>query len=222
MYFSVIRLQRNLPLHDLALLSIGDGYRLHRLVWKLFADGPDRKRDFIYRNESSGALPAFYTVSERVPRDDEGLWEIQSKAYAPKLYTGQKLAFSLRVNPIRTKRDDDGRQHRHDVIMDAKIRLRNQDGGDASGIIQTECERWLIERSTGAGFNVSPGGVRAEGYRQHKLLKGSKSQPITFSTIDFSGFLEVTAPGVFVARCLFSGLGPAKGFGCGLMLIRPV
>ncbi len=30
----------------------------------------------------------------------------------------------------------------------------------------------------------------------------------------------VTDPVAFVEKCLFGGIGPAKGFGCGLMLVR--
>ena len=43
-----------------------------------------------------------------------------------------------------------------------------------------------------------------------------------YSTLEFDGILAVTEPEVFIEKCLFSGIGPAKGFGCGVMLVRRV
>ena len=41
------------------------------------------------------------------------------------------------------------------------------------------------------------------------------------STLDFSGLLTVTAPEKFLSA-LYGGIGPAKGFGCGLLLVKRV
>ncbi|MEA2080768.1 MAG: type I-E CRISPR-associated protein Cas6/Cse3/CasE [Pseudomonadota bacterium] len=49
-------------------------------------------------------------------------------------------------------------------------------------------------------------------------LTGGKE--INFSTLDYSGLLTVTDPELFKAA-LFQGIGPAKAFGCGLLLVRP-
>ena len=45
--------------------------------------------------------------------------------------------------------------------------------------------------------------------------------PICFSTLDFSGLLTVADPEKFLST-LYGGIGPAKGFGCGLLLIKRV
>ncbi|MDR3568586.1 MAG: type I-E CRISPR-associated protein Cas6/Cse3/CasE [Syntrophobacteraceae bacterium] len=223
MFFTMIRLGKNVSPRDVALLSKGGGYQSHRQVWNLFTDSPVRTRDFLYRHETVNGWPTFYTVSERSPRDATGLWEIFSKPYAPKLFVGQRLAFTLRVNPIRSKRDELGRQHRHDVIMEAKTVLKTQgERIDESEIIQNQGERWLMERCERFGFHVPSGNVRVDGYQQHKLFKGKGNKPITFSTLDFTGVLIVDQPDKFIKECLFSGIGPVKGFGCGLMLIRRV
>jgi len=223
MFFTMIRLGRNTSPRDVALLSKGGGYQAHQLVWNLFADSPDRRRDFLYRHETVNGWPTFYTVSEREPQDAKGLWEIQSKPYTPKLVAGQQLAFTLRVNPIRSKRDENGRQHRHDVIMESKTLLKSQrERIDEADIIQEQGERWLIERCNRLGFHTLSGNFRVDGYQQHKLFKGKGNQAITFSTLDFAGILTVDEPDTFVNKCLFTGIGPAKGFGCGLMLVRRI
>ncbi len=44
---------------------------------------------------------------------------------------------------------------------------------------------------------------------------------IRFSTLDFEGILTVENTNEFT-RMLFAGIGPAKAFGCGLMLVRRI
>jgi CRISPR system Cascade subunit CasE len=44
---------------------------------------------------------------------------------------------------------------------------------------------------------------------------------IRFSAVDFSGELLVTDPKLF-QQALFDGLGHAKAFGCGLLLVRRI
>ncbi len=58
-----------------------------------------------------------------------------------------------------------------------------------------------------------------EGYRQVKFFRGQEW--IRISVLDFSGVLRVTNP-TLLKETLFSGIGPAKAFGCGLMLVRRV
>jgi len=223
MYFSMIRLRRDIAPRDMAAMTKGDGYQIHKLVWNLFADHPDRKRDFIYRHEPVNGWPTFYTVSQREPQDASGMWEVTPKEYRPNLRTGQRLGFTLCANPIRSKRDENKRQHRHDVIMEAKLDIKKRDEDiNMPDIVQEQGAHWLLDRAASHGFSMSPEGIRADGYRQHRIFKGKGNQLITFSTVDFNGILTVIDPAVFVDKCLFDGIGPAKGFGCGLMLVRRV
>ena len=223
MYFSMIRLRRGLSARDITDLTKMNGYQTHQLVWDLFADHPDRQRDFIYRHEAVNGWPTFYTVSKREPLDTVGIWEIIPKEYNPQLKAGQRLGFTLSTNPIRSRRDENGKQQRHDVVMEEKLKLKKEGKSfDLSDIIQGIGLRWLEERSAFHGFEISAQGVRVDGYQQHKLYKGKGNKLITFSTLDFNGILTVTEPDIFVQKCLFDGIGPAKGFGCGLMLVRRV
>ena len=223
MYFSMIRLRRGVSPRDITDLTRINGYQAHQLVWNLFADRPDRQRDFIYRHEAVNGLPTFYAVSKRVPIDTAGMWEIMPKEYTPQLRVGQRLGFNLCVNPIRSRRDENRRQQRHDIVMEEKLKFKKEGKSfDLPEIVQDIGLRWLEERSASHGFSILAEGNRVDGYRQHKLFKGKGNKPITFSTLDFNGILTVTEPDVFVEKCLFEGIGPAKGFGCGLMLVRRV
>jgi len=222
MFLSMIRLDRDISPRDVFDLTKAGGYQVHRLIWNLFADSRDRRRDFLYRQETVNNWPTFYTVSERKPSFVCGSWEVKSKEYRPKLSAGQRLAFTLRANPIRSKRDEENKQHRHDVVMEAKTRLRkNDEQTPLPALVQDEGSKWLLSRAERCGFQFKPEHIRVDGYRQHRFLKGKGNKQVSLSTLEFNGLLTVTDPSLFI-ETLYTGIGPAKGFGCGLMLVRRV
>ena len=201
--------------------QVPDAYHLHSLVWDLFADTPDRKRDFIYRQDLARGLPAFFCVSDRAPDDQKGIWHVESKPYAPLVKTGEAFSFVLMANPIRAKRDDEHKQHRHDVVMELKTRLKEKPGvrPRESDIVQQAGFDWLAQKSGANGFFIRAEDIRADEYLQHRFRKTKGDHEIRISTLDFTGLLTVTDPDPFV-RALFTGIGPAKGFGCGMMMIK--
>ena len=87
-------------------------------------------------------------------------------------------------------------------------------------------ESWLTNKSEANGFKLMHDEKRdrlkfqAESYRWHNLAK--KGKTAGFSSVDFDGILEITDPKTFINKCLYTGIGPAKAFGCGLMLVRRV
>lgn len=223
MYFSMISLQKGLSPRDIVDLGKHNSYQAHQLVWQMFADNPDRQRDFIYRYETVNCLPTFYIVSKRKPVGNTEIWNVLTKEYKPKLRSGQLLEFMLRTNPIRARRDNDGKQKRHDVIMEEKLKLKKECRDfDLPSIVQNEGHQWLEERASCHGFRIESNNVRVDGYQQHKFFKKKGNNSISLSTLDFNGILTVTDPEIFIKKCLFKGIGPAKAFGCGLMLVKRV
>lgn len=196
-------------------------YHMHSLVWDLFADTPDRKRDFIYRQDMVHGLPAFFCVSDRMPNDRNGMWFMESKPYAPIVKKGQAFSFVLRANPIRAKRDDQNKQHRHDVVMEAKTRQKEKPDAlpREADIVQQAGFDWLAQKGEATGFSISAEDIRADGYLQHRFKNPRKNHEIRISTLNFTGLLTVTDPDPFL-QALFTGIGPAKGFGCGMMMIK--
>lgn len=218
-FFSRIALRPQAPDSASFWRAFRDPYSIHHSVWELFTDGPDRKRDFIYHVKDDRKPPVIYAVSCRMPAGDHLLWSVDAKEYRPRLEQGLRLAFSLRANPIVTR---EGR--RHDVVMDAKKICRAQDEpreAEAFGdeIVQGSCLNWLEKRAESSGFRTLA--ARADGYRQHSFLKRGQQHPVKFSTVDFKGILEVIEPETF-RTTLFDGLGHAKGFGCGMLMVKRV
>ena len=224
MYMSRIRLQPNASENKDFWRSLGNTYQVHRLLWSLFADDPQINRDFLYRYENMKGLPTIYSVSKRIPEDEGEVWQIESKLYEPILHVDQRLSFSLCANPIRTKRDDSGKQHRHDVVMNAKNQLKQEgvprvEWPSEAEIVQEQGFEWLVRKGEQYGFSVEENEVRADGYRQERFYKAKGKHSVNISTIDFTGLLTVTDPEQF-QNALYHGIGPAKGFGCGLMTVR--
>jgi CRISPR system Cascade subunit CasE len=229
MYFSRIRLKRGLSAARLSTILPDNEYGDHQMLWKLFEDPDKKDRDFLFRRDSEGSRPMFFALSETEPQDSSGVWLVETKPYKPALKEGDRLGFSLRANPTITRWVGDGdkkRHARHDVVMEAKSQLERErvpkrDRPTTVELAQEHGVAWLEKRAESCGFTVTPDSVRAEGYRQLMLRKKGKGRPIRLSTLDFTGVLTVTDPERFRAA-LFNGIGPAKGFGCGLMLIRRV
>ncbi|WP_127476015.1 type I-E CRISPR-associated protein Cas6/Cse3/CasE [Sulfurivermis fontis] len=225
MYFSRIELNRSgTGIARLLKMMSADDYRHHQFVWQLFKGV--EARDFLYRREDAGNWPRYYVISSREPVDADGLWTIETKPYAPKVADGMVLAFSLRVNPVVTRKNNNGRQQRHDVVMDHKRKIGFKDLPRSMRLSLPQIMReaglkWLRSRAAKHGFSFDDGLVTVDAYEQHQSLKKEGGKPISFSTLDFGGVLTVTDSATF-CQTLFNGIGPAKGLGCGMLMVRRV
>lgn len=227
MFFSRITIDaRSADPDDLVALVNGNVHAIHQILWRLFPEDPDAKRDFLFRKEEGKGWPYFYLVSRRHPQPLNGLVKVETKAYQPKLTEGQMLAFCLRANPVVTKRSADGcKRIRHDVVMNARYDLALSTTGK-TGISTGELQyttgiKWLENRSGRLGFNFDPKKVRVFGYQQHRVRRRNRKSSIQFSSLDYIGILTVTDSDRLY-ETLMSGIGRSKAFGCGLMLVRRV
>ena len=206
-------------LRRLAQLASGDQYRLHQALWNLFERDPNARRDFLYRQEGQADKLSFLVLSQRQPGDDDGLWDVQTKDFSPKLQIGQRLHFSIRINPVIKRRDENGRQERHDLVMDLKKSADGQDQTQAE-LVQQATRQWLEARAERNGFALAESSLIGEAYRQWRFV-GKGGRKISFSSVDCSGLLTVADTDRF-KQALMRGIGPEKAFGCGLLLVRPV
>ena len=71
-----------------------------RLVWSLFADHSDRRRDYLWREDHGRR---FYVLSPRPPEDRHQLFDVETKPFEPALASGDRLVFSLRANATITR-----------------------------------------------------------------------------------------------------------------------
>jgi CRISPR system Cascade subunit CasE len=210
------RLKRDVPAVAFATLLVPKGTdqqveASHRLLWSLYADHPDRQRDFLWRQTGAGE---FLILSQRAPVDSHGLFELDHKPFAPTLRPGQRLAFNLRANA--TTRDSRGK--RVDVVMHALYALPREERASQRARLTDETgTTWLRRQGTRTRFDLVPETLRINRHQQMRIPHGQK--PIQFAVMDFEGELIVREPETFVAG-LAVGFGKSKAFGCGLMLVR--
>lgn len=214
---------------------LGSAYGEHQWLWRFFPAPDGAPRDFLFRRRDADGLPRFYVVSSRAPEAASAAWRVQSRPYQPRLQRGARLTFELRANPV-VSRTENGKTHRHDVVMDAKKQLLNERGlsnwndwptdqltvdGHPDprpalyDLVQQTCVTWLAARAEHHGFELAPSTVTASAYQQH----AGKGGELRFSTVDLAGELIVTDGDRFT-RALTQGIGRAKAFGCGLLLVR--
>ncbi len=189
----------------------------HRLVWALFADTPDRRRDFLWREERPGR---FMALSARPPEPMSDLFDVESRLFEPLLTQGDRLGFTLRANPVISRAEAPGRRgKRHDVVMDALRHVAQQDRATARFGVATEAGlAWLARQGGAHGF--TPKNVDVDGYETVRIPRDA-GPPVRFSQLEFSGTLDVTVPAAFLDG-IANGFGRARAFGCGLMLVRRV
>jgi len=218
MYLSRVSISRQPSIQALNALLLPDhgGDRVdahHRLLWTLFADGPDRRRDFLWREESAGE---FLILSRREPMHSDLFSRVDVKPYEPSLAVGDRLIFALRANATRKKKG----AGRVDVVMNALFALPSEKRAEnRMRMARTEGTAWLLRQGDTNGFSVLNCDVTD--YSVHALPshRGARKGQPQFGILDLQGSLEVKDPAALL-QALINGIGRAKAFGCGLMLVR--
>ena len=97
--------------------------------------------------------------------------------------------------------------------------VRNAFHHQQEPLIESAARNWLIKRGEQHGFVIQS--LQATGYQWHALMKPNSHRSAGFSSMDYEGVLTVADTDVFLSM-LRKGIGPAKGFGCGLMMIQRI
>lgn len=220
MYLSRLRLSRDPKVAALnALLDPteenGRPYAHHRLIWSAFAGDPQATRDFLWREEGQGG---FLVQSFRPPEDSPFFDPPDVREHVPDLRGGDRLSFLLRANATRDLRGE--KRRRVDVVMHLLHDLsKEQRSGKRMDLAAEAAAEWMAGQGSRAGF--VPDRTDVQDYRTVTLPGhgGRRRGEPRFGILDLTGQITVTDPDAFL-RKLAQGFGRAKGFGCGLMLIR--
>jgi CRISPR system Cascade subunit CasE len=196
-------------------------YELHRAVWTLFPGQekePRTQRDelrqgFLFRVEESRAgQPARLLVQSQVAPQvhGQGACARGTREFDPQPAEGQRLEFLLTVNPVKTIADEN-----HAAKSGKSPNKRGEYKCRVPLLREEEQIAWLNSRLSGCAI------VESVAVQPHPPLffRDQRKNNGKLLTVTFQGLLRVTAPDILRDR-LRNGIGPAKSFGCGLLLVR--
>lgn len=189
-------------------------YNLHRQLWRLFpgeekenrSNDEELRQGFLFRIEDNrtGRPARLLVQSRRAPEVASGVVLVGTREIKPQPVAGQRLAFLLTANPVKTITD---------VQRDAKPGKKSEKC--RVPLVKEEDQReWIARKLAGAGE------IEAANVLPHTPIyfrKGNRGGKL--STVTFDGVLRVSDP-TRMTELLENGIGPAKGFGCGLLMVR--
>lgn len=187
---------------------LSDCYAWHQAIWQCFPHRPDADRDFLFRLDEipTGVLAHVLSPLEPQRPDFCAAEHWQVKAVPPIFLEHDNYRFDVVCNPGR------------------KVKAFTSDGqrkknSRREAIIKPEEQReWLDRKAEANGFEVLPG-LRADPSTSYSFRKGQQSG--THIGVRFSGVLRVTRRDAF-CQAFTNGLGSARGFGFGMLLLCPV
>lgn len=145
--------------------------------------------------------------------------EPQKKEYKKVLITHGGLVLDERLT-VLLKND-----FRYSERLHQSMQLHSKIEWTIKAIVDDTLEKWMIRQGEKHGFSLAKDDnnqykLQNSGYRWHSI-KADKEKKSGFSSVDFLGDLVVTNIEKFT-KALFGGIGRAKAFGCGLMMVRRV
>jgi CRISPR system Cascade subunit CasE len=180
-------------------------------VWKAFPGRDSQRRDFLTRLDQRGNGFRLLIVSpmQPVPPDwcpsDAESWK--TKPIPDTYFTRSRYVFQLCANPTKkiSKERPDGSLTKNG----RRVPLGKRE----------ELVEWIRRKGDQGGFVVDEATLRT--FPRGREYFEKNGQPGLHSAVEFQGVLTVTDPAKF-HETFAHGVGPAKAFGFGLLVIAPV
>lgn len=196
MFLSRLRLNRRRAAEN----WVANPYRVHQRLM-MACDGDDR---VLFRIDETDTGTQILVQSRTEPdwaASFGGLsvlaGEPEHKAFQPRLEAGRLYRFRLLANPT-VKRD-----------------------GRRLGLLREEDQRaWLARKLAEAGGELSGCVVVPQGFQRSRKNPREDDDAQTHLAVLFEGVLRVADP-MRLTEALENGIGPAKGYGFGLLSLAP-
>lgn len=206
-----------------------DSYAWHKKLWECFPGRPDDKRNFMTRIDPLEGAFRLWILSAQKPVCPS--WcageEFSSREISSLFLSHRYYVFDLKANPVKAvvQYDENGQP-----LMQANGKRKR--GKRVPLVDQDELRAWLVRKESArcrdqeTGQDV-PGGFRLVEERPLEISPmveshfRKKGQGAYHGGVQFRGTLEVTDREAFI-KTYQNGIGSAKGFGFGLLLLAPV
>jgi CRISPR system Cascade subunit CasE len=192
-----------------AKCGLRDTYDWHQAVWRAFPGRDGQKRDFLTRLDERDEGFRLLIVSPNEPTRPDwcppDAW--QTRSVSQSYFNRSRYAFQLCANPTKkiTKLDADGNKSKNGKRVPLSTR--------------EELVAWMRRKSEQGGFSVDEQMLRTiPRGREYFTKVGAHG---LHSAVEFRGVLAVTDQAKF-HEAFTRGLGSAKAFGFGLLVIAPI
>ncbi len=194
--------------------EVNNPYQIHRTIMRAFPVDLSKDERILFRVEEKPHLSILvqsticpdwepivnkegYVLAEPTIKDLSGLTFQRGAIYR----------FRLRANPSKKIKDKAGKTHES-----KRVGIYND----------TECTAWLERKGVSAGFSLIVDSliIKSAPYRTIFIHTANKTQKATINMVDFDGLLRAEDPRL-LKQHISIGIGPAKGFGCGLLSAAP-
>ena len=189
--------------------KLNNTYEWHRALWSLF---PNVERGsaapFLYYMESLNLMKGARVLmqSSIMPITHSDYADVlAAKPFPAHFYMGQRLRYLIHANPTKCITDTQN-----------KPRKRNRGKCRVPLIKEVEQHNWLKRKLNNAAI------IHETSVRNNAPIyfrKGNRAGKIVTAT--FTGIIKVCDPDQ-IKIIWENGIGPAKAFGCGLLLIKRI
>ncbi|QAY71390.1 type I-E CRISPR-associated protein Cas6/Cse3/CasE [Xylanimonas protaetiae] len=190
---------------------LGSPQAMHAAVLASFPQDDAERGRVLWRVDQDAHRSRLYVVSRPAPDFahivEQAGWQTTQDTWAVRPYgtlldrlrPGQTWRFRLTANPSRTH---EGKRLGHVTV--------------------SQQQEWFLSRTKGWGFTVPEHDgvpdVVVHDRRTDRFRRGAGT--VTIAKASFDGVLNITDVDALRAA-LVAGLGPAKGYGCGLLTLAP-
>ncbi len=207
---------RDMPLHLTRILldydtahrrGLRDAYDWHQATWKAFPGRGEENRAFLTRLDALDRHLRLLILSRVPPSRPEWCPEPSwgSRLVPEGFFDRPAYRFSLVANPTRKVREGAGE-------------TRRKNGRRKAITHRADLIAWIGRKGEQHGFAVRERDLRTLSLKgQHFIRKGRLGLHVP---VEFQGMLRVTDSKLFRAAAA-SGVGTAKAFGFGLLLLDP-
>jgi len=180
-----------------------DAYIWHQRIWKAFPGKEDSNRDFLTRIDRKPGCTVVLILSPDTPTPLKwGQWK--TKQVGDAFLEHGRYMFQLKANPTvkQVVRDEAGN--------------RRKNGLRRSITDPYELRQWMKRKAEQGGFALEYLEV------SHPVMQAfrKRGKPGSHSQVDFRGILRVVNHGLF-KKTFEKGIGTAKAFGFGMLVLQP-
>lgn len=182
---------------DAARGRLSDAYAWHQTIWKSFPDRDGERRRFLFRVDDVGRHFRLLLLSE-FPPEGIALGQWHSKTVAPSFLTHRFYRFQIKANPTMRRASD---RRRIGIYSEEKL------------------NQWIENKARQNGFEIETNtliiGAPLDEVFVRNRVRGKHV------SVDFQGVLQVTE-NEKIKFAFENGIGSAKSFGYGMLMLQPI